>query len=757
MSDDTWADLILAESSLPDDDFTFTDGSNYGLDGFYFDLTMNEGVLDGVRLPETKGLAHLPDGFVPDVPEKTAADEVSLEDLEDGIDLSTFIEETDIEDVSTLTDHDWLDPTQEQNPDRLPVSPADRGLGELWDAWGVNRRTDGIHLHPDNKDLEIAEYEETLKETPQSGLPGNQRREEIKETIRWAMVQSAAGPSSGLSFDEIKQAVADRLGHDAKLARMAMQRIEDEHGLAGNVFVYSGAYPLIHKARFGKRLKKYLRGMQARYVVVPEGEQRLAVWEAIGKKPVTEVPWKAALKFYSPKLKAAGYKLASKGSPKSRLKRAFLHGVKNASPEPSAKPVDVRPADRVTTPDARKAFRVAEAPPRQLIDQASRDTETKRRNVLVQIAKWTKAGHLTRKEAHRLARSTVDPTMILRTAAMLVKAASGPKSRTYDGTGETQYKQRRASVSKQAAWRQLEVAESEQTEQGRQLEAGRREELGVKLGAMVGKGLLTKKEAARLTEMDKPVHEILKLAAAAAQSPHLRPAEMSKTETKEYGGALVSQAPQQSREARDFDPEEKHILAAAKASDIKAKEFRSLLKWARIKMTEGSAGDELDQLFRFRFSKPLLKAAKKLLKAVRKEHEGLAGHLYIDAGAYIYGVGKRGTKGCDQGALQHRGNQLKVVLEMARCSSCVSQSTDGVCLKYNKPLVASVPVDDPAEYQKQAIKMANASDAEVTASLFAPAYDQGEYALVDPLADISIDEAVDTEELGEILFGGMEL
>jgi len=70
VSDNTsWADELLkieksGASGMPADEFTFTDGSNGGLDGFYFDLEMNEGVEQAARLPEAKGLSGLPDGIV---------------------------------------------------------------------------------------------------------------------------------------------------------------------------------------------------------------------------------------------------------------------------------------------------------------------------------------------------------------------------------------------------------------------------------------------------------------------------------------------------------------------------------------------------------------------------------------------------------------------------------------------------------------------------------------------------------------------
>jgi hypothetical protein len=158
---------------------------------------------------------------------------------------------------------------------------------------------------------------------------------------------------------------------------------------------------------------------------------------------------------------------------------------------------------------------------------------------------------------------------------------------------------------------------------------------------------------------------------------------------------------------------------------------------------------------RLRFSETVIKSASAKLKKIRAKHEGLSGHVYVDAAAY---ASKNGTKGCERGARTHRTGGLKAVLEMKRCGSCTLKNADGVCSLYNKPLVDGAPVEDPREYQRSAIRAANASDAETTASLFANTYDEAEYSLTDPLQEIGFDESTPPEELGEILFGdGMGL
>jgi len=738
-----WVDALVANSGLPNDELTFTDGSNYGLDGYHFDQTMNEGVMDGARLPETKGLSKLPDGFVGDY-ERTAEDEMSMVDEVDGLDLGAYLDENAIEKTASLTDLGWLDPTRPQDPDRLPVNPKDKGIAMLEEAWGVNRRTDGIQLVP-NKDKEILDYEMTLQTGPQSGLP---QGEEVKKTALWALRRAA----NGMTPTAIKKIVVARLGHQAKALRGVIAQIEADHGLAGNVFIYAAAYdPDIHKGPLQLNLKKHIRRMRAKYVVVPPGEQRLAVWEAIGKTPVTKVPWKKALAHYAAGLTSAGYRIASEGDPREILRRAFLRGPVEVEHVPMEKPRDVRPAETVSVREAVNTFRTAEAVPRQALNNSSKIEELHRKKALVQIAKWVKAGHLDLEAAHKLARSQVSPQMILRTATLLVQANTAASASAYEGIGN-QFKTKTGSVTKEAAWASLHAAEAAAKEKAQDLEIAQKQKLGTMLTGMIRKGLLTKGEAIKLGKLDRPVEEILKLAAAAAQTT--RPTEMPTPVEREYRGALVEAAAPARQALGEFTPEERQIHAASRKSGIKAQEFKDLVKWARIQMSEGAAGDELDGLLRLRFSGPLRKAASKLLKAVRQEHEGLSGHLYVDAGAYASATG---TKGCEKGARTHRSGGLKAVLEIPRCAGCTLKNADGVCTAYNKPLVDGPPAQDPTAYQRKAIQAANSTDAEVTASLFTNNYDSGEYALTDPLQDIGFEEATSPEELGEILFGGMEL
>ena len=118
----------------------------------------------------------------------------------------------------------------------------------------------------------------------------------------------------------------------------------------------------------------------------------------------------------------------------------------------------------------------------------------------------------------------------------------------------------------------------------------------------------------------------------------------------------------------------------------------------------------------------------------------------------------KGTEGCDKGALIHRANQIPTLLKTSKCGSCVFNS-QGTCQKYNKVIVASVSevVENPADYQKEMIRLANSTDSEKTASLFANTYDPNQFNLSASEHIQLNEEAPKDKDLGNILFGGFDL
>jgi hypothetical protein len=293
MSDKKQAELdILGETHLPADLLTPTLGSNYGLDG-YPDMEYGMGVLEGILDPELTESPALPTGL-----SKNGADE-------DGMDLSAMMNE------ESMADLDWLDPTQLQDPERLPETPV--SIPELEEAWGVNRRTDGVVVFA--RDLTRARYEESLGAP---AAPKKAKTSSLVKVVQRAMQRSAAGHD----LDALLKEAVLHLGKNLKEASGALLIVKDEHGLAGNVFIRAAAYP-----GYAQGKHRELAKTAARYVIVDEKTLKTATWIQDGrcvytkKVAVTEVPWDEALRVYRPRL--AG-RIASEGDPRELLKAAFL-------------------------------------------------------------------------------------------------------------------------------------------------------------------------------------------------------------------------------------------------------------------------------------------------------------------------------------------------------------------------------------------------------------------------------------------------
>lgn len=201
---------------------------------------------------------------------------------------------------------------------------------------------------------------------------------------------------------------------------------------------------------------------------------------------------------------------------------------------------------------------------------------------------------------------------------------------------------------------------------------------------------------------------------------------------------------------------EAHIAKRASSPTKTAHEVQSdkIATWLRQKMSEGSAGEELDILLSTRFSQNVLQDHQSRIASLRNEHEGVSGHAYVDAEAYM----TQGTEGCEKGALVHRANQIPTLLKTAKCGTCVFNS-GGSCQKYNKVVVASVSeiVENKEQYQKEMIRLANASDAEQTASLFVNNYDESEFGLTQAGSNVDFSDSPTAATVGDVLFGGFEV
>ena len=218
---------------------------------------------------------------------------------------------------------------------------------------------------------------------------------------------------------------------------------------------------------------------------------------------------------------------------------------------------------------------------------------------------------------------------------------------------------------------------------------------------------------------------------------------------------LASEGVRAKKESFKGHQYEAHISKRASLPTKTAFEVQGdkIATWMRQKMSEGSAGEELDILLSTRFSQNILQDHQTRIASLREAHEGVSGHAYVDADAYM----TEGTDGCDKGALIHRANQVPTILKSAKCGSCVFNS-GGTCQKYNKMIVASAEeiVENKGQYQAEMIRLSNASDSERTASLFVNDYDASEFNLQQD-HNVDFSDAPSLDKVGEVLFGGFEI
>jgi len=745
VSEKTAWDHLLAKSDLPADEFTWTEGSNYGMDGFSYDQTLGEGLKNhgdqsGMAGPiqnvQSPHMSQLPEGFLPEEDDDGSkfGEGVELHDEEGGLNLADMLSEDEgalplseaVKKAASVVDLSWLDPTQEQDPARLPKElrpdrPPLKSTIELEEAWGSNRRTDGLHLVP-NQDKAIADYKQSIE----SGLPATPGVEKNASDLSWHIKKAVRMSHYGETMGTIANYLGQHLPE--KLASKTIGVIAADHGLLGRVFVRASAFPGLKNGKWAEDLRRIAR--TARYVITDDP----LVAAKLGMTMVSEVPWKKALAHYQPLLKAAGYRVASTGDAKKTLQLAFLTGPRKAEQASSFKPVDARPADAVSAEAAREAFRSAKAPER--VTLARDDQAQARKESLVLVAKAVKAGLISQADAIKLKGSSASPVAIRKAAEELARA-NMVREGTYQGEGTQVTEHRQAS--RDAAWTRLAQAELGSTQMKR---------AQAHVQKMVEAGQLTTREAKEALKAATP-EQILKVATAFANASGTRK-EMPKvaSQVREYQGPIIGAAAVGQVQSKTLTASEKAMQAAAKASGIKVAEFQLLATWLRREMSSGMAGKDLTDLMALRFATPLRNAAAKMVKALREEHEGLSGHLYVDAGAY---ASKTGTQGCEKAADQHRTNNIRYVWAMDRCAGCTLANANGVCTKYGKALLTRLP-KNASEFKAAMIHQADAPDQEITAALFNPQ----EFSLSASLG-VDVDEAPVTENIGDVLFDGLHL
>jgi len=683
----------VSESVLPGDD-TPSLGSNYGMDGFQFDSDYGEGVLDGARLPEVAGLSALPDGVMRTASPYDFATGVMLGEPEGsdyGTNLSEMLEE------NSLAGLGWLH--GEQDPDRLPKNPVDRGIMELEKAWGVHDRTTGL-LIPNKV------YRAPDNDPHHEGFDRVEAGDLIK-LVKQAARRSAYGhPLKAI----LRDAVISLQPSAREQVEPDLRRIAADHGLRGKVFIEASAFPGLKNGKYASEIHRYCGS--ARYVVVPKSmdqNTRDRIASVTGKTPVTEVPWKEAFDHYAPRLKATGHRVATSGDYRERLKLTLAS--KERVQHESTAPVQKFAVDQISAEDAKRKF--AQMPAERLLapDAAKMRAAKEMQQAKQQVRRWVKAGLLDKEQAQRILRASFSPhDMVLKAAATIAEAR---KRALYGGEGLG-----KNHVLATASEKQL--APLVDTETLRAAKAKQAAEQQVR--RWVKAGLLDKEQAQRILRAS------------------LAPAEMLR-----LGSEAIAAAKQQAQyegqgEGKNSVREQFHRPVA---SPVSASVLRKA-KWVMERMNEGWAGQRLSELIRKRFAG---KTASDQIAQLRKAHEGLAGFVYVDASVY---ASDKGSKGCDDGALVHRANSLKYVLAMDRCGTCV-HATEGKCQKYAKKLLESN--DGLTSIQRKNIKAADASDAEDTRSMFAPTY-QNDYSLQYD-DEVDVEDEMPSEVLDGLLMDGV--
>ena len=697
---------ILGESHMPADLFTPTLGSNYGLDGFE-DMQYGMGVLEGVLDPQYTEAPALPTG-------------VQLASAE-GMDLNAMME-----DEVPLTDLSWLDPSQLQDPARLPHIPI--SIPELEEAWG--RSTDGVRVW--ERDLDDANRERSLRETPDK--KAKLTPDHIRKVVGHAMRRSVQGHD----IKAIMKEALESVGSEAENLLPYLKPMREEHGLAGKVFIRASAYPNWGTGKWAAEAKKH--ASRAQYLVVSERDLQGATWIEGGrckytsKLAVTEVPWNDALAHYKPLLESTGRRVAG-SDPKRALQAAFLSFPEKKQISSESLPVHIAPSQRVGKNEARETF--ANYQPEKVVYDPTATIEARKRDIAAaKISKLALANMISVETKNKILSSGASPEEMLRLASA---EATRTKSGVYSGDAESlnalqaldDSRSRRRARELEASTQDLDKRTKKEflsrvAKVQQEINRGLR---GTLLKTLIEK-TISRNEAPEALRILKVSNETL---------------QDTRKEDRVYDKSKFTRYASEHREAA-IDVE-----AVKKAS-----EMSKVATWLRRTMAEGFAGKDLDDLISKRLSDSVRNASESKVREVRAQHEGVSGFLYVDAEAY---ASPSGVTGCEQGALKHRANKISSVAEMPRCATCAMARVleDGTrkCGVYNKVLM-DFSGEDLSKIQTSNIRATNMTDVELTTSYFSPTYDPSEFGL-----DNSVLEGLDLDlpedqKVSDVTFGGWD-
>ena len=660
-----------------------------------------------------------------------------------------------------LSDLSWLE-VDEEDLSRLPKDPHYDAIPELEQEWGEHRGEPGLHFHA-TFDPDAARYQASLEEP--SAKRAAAAPEVMELILRRAMRLSArfADKPFRAVLARLRETIASLPENtDISAMKPALSKLSKEHGLLGRVFIRAAAYPGYEQGEWANEIKRYAK--TARYIVVPrhsltathnfQGQCGIT-----GKKVVASMPWGQAREVYTPTLQATGRTIDLEGDPKKALLAAFRQKSATIEGPSDFRPVHVAPSQRVSVDEATRALK-AHKPERKHVSRKAQLQERERKSAQLQIVKWVQRGLLSKKAGEALVASDKAPAELLRMASAHITRTTGTTasySGRYNegmagGTPEVSEKNARAAMKKNLAARAA-AQEAVASDVRERVNGTRQEARKLKgLHGRVAKVATAIDRGVRGDMLRRFIIQTIHRSEVKAASKLLDPL-LRKT------GALEEKAGRKANHKYSGGSvQREHVQMRTATLTPSPRDLEAYIKWARLTLTEGLCGSEFDTLHQVRWASNIRTAGAEALQVLRDRHEGVSGHLYVDAAAYATASG---TKGCVEGSLKNRANAVKFVLAFDRCNGCAfaNRRANGtsVCQKYNKNLVTAnqIPEEDRRSFQHRMISQANMTDHEATASLFSPVYDPGEYELT---ASQQIDEATiasaPIEPLQDIWFGG---
>lgn len=653
------------------------------------------------------------DFFAPD-------DDISF-DTDCVYDLSDVIGGEPDTKVGSLVDLNWLDPGNVvEDPLRLPNNKKTLNVvPSLEKAWGRTSKT----VFPTER--------KTVQNTTKTA---QEKAKELKDSVSHAMRRSHFGDN----LSSIVKELAVRVGKDHPVFASVVEKLKDDHGLAGKVFIRASAFPGLKEGKWDKQLTKM---SSAKYVIT--NDQSLAT--KLGLRMADKsVVWKSAYLLYRPMFKAAGIRVETTSDHKEALRLAFRE-MKNHSVE--ATPIVPTYDLDVTSSSKMSDYEKARTDRLKYIEAKKAKAHAEEMNFANSIVqKAVRSGFLSKETADGLI-ATNNPKYITARVDEINNSRHNAVFRSYDDVGVGMFMTNGGVVGTVASKSDLVAREWSKA--------------NAYLDNAVVTGRITSAERTSIlakcktpkTVLDVTTSLIQKKAATKSSSERAK-----STVVAEYGGHV--QTEHRGSVTAKYDNIDVLTTTASKLAStsngtVKTREIVSLYKWIKTAMSEGSAGKSLDTLMNVRWSSAILKVAKPLIDEVRTQHEGALGSLYVDAATY---ASANGVSGCEDGGLKHRANTIKYLVQMDRCGSCVHNKM-GSCGVYRKELIASANEFEGLEsFKKKALKRANMDPSEALASMLSPSNNVvAEYQLgyKNSLSNIDLGDVVNVDEFGDITFDGM--